>query len=62
MEKTVQTGARWPAKVHRRLVRSARAYRFSVNAYIVLATVEKMDRDQELRKQAALQAKAGGAG
>ena len=62
MEKTVQTGARWPAKVHKRLVREARYWRVSLNAYIIQATVEKMDRDQELRKQAALQAKAGGVG
>ena len=62
MEKTVQTGARWPVKVHKRLVRAARWWRVSLNAYIVLATVEKMARDQELRKHAALQSKAGGAG
>ena len=62
MVKTVQTGVRWTAKVHKSIVRAARAEGVSLNAYIVQAAQEKKDRAQELRKQAALQAKAGGVG
>ena len=62
MEKLKHSTWRMPAKLHRRLVRAARAGTLSLNAYAVLAVQEKMDRDQEARKQAAQQVKAGGAG